>query len=162
MKAVLFTLFATFVLIAAGCQNFSESNMGESAYPIQKTDEEWKKLLSPESYTVMVKGGTEAPFRNPYDKNYENGVYVSAATSEALFSSEDKFDSGTGWPSFTKPVNDSVIKIINDNAFGLSGYEVVEAKTGLHLGHVFNDGPREKGGKRYCINSAALKFIKSR
>ncbi|NEU07258.1 peptide-methionine (R)-S-oxide reductase MsrB [Flavihumibacter sp. R14] len=162
MKAILVTIFATFVLIAVGCQSFSENKTGQSAYPVQKTDDEWKKLLSPESHAVMVKGGTEAPFNNPYNKNYQKGIYVSAATGAALFSSEDKFDSGTGWPSFTKPVNDSAVKIIDDNAFGLSGYEVVEAKTGLHLGHVFNDGPREKGGKRYCINSAALKFIKGR
>lgn len=129
-------------------------------YPIQKSESEWKKILSPVSFQVMVKGGTEAPFNNAYHDNHEKGIYVSAATGEPLFSSEDKFESGTGWPSFTKPIRAGVIAIVTDNSHDMLRSEVVEAKTGLHLGHVFNDGPRNKGGKRYCMNSAALKFVR--
>lgn len=129
-------------------------------YPVQKSESEWKKLLSPLSFQVMVKGGTEAPYNNPYHDNHEKGIYVSAATGEPLFSSEDKFDSGTGWPSFTKAIKAGAVAIVTDSSHGMIRDEVVEAKTGLHLGHVFNDGPRNKGGKRYCMNSAALKFIR--
>ncbi|WP_411272801.1 peptide-methionine (R)-S-oxide reductase MsrB [Daejeonella sp.] len=129
-------------------------------YPIQKSESEWKKILSPVSFQVMVKGGTEAPYNNAYHDHHDKGIYVSAATGEPLFSSEDKFDSGTGWPSFTKPVKAGAIAIVTDSSHGMIREEVVEAKTGLHLGHVFNDGPRNKGGKRYCMNSAALKFVR--
>ena len=129
-------------------------------YPIQKSENEWKKLLNPVSFQVMVKGGTEAPYNNAYHDHHEKGIYVSAATGEPLFSSEDKFDSGTGWPSFTKPISANAVAIITDTSHGMIRKEVVEAKTGHHLGHVFNDGPRNKGGKRYCMNSAALKFIR--
>ena len=129
------------------------------AYPVQKSDMEWKKILSPVSFQVMVKRGTETPYNNAYHDHHEKGIYVSAATGEPLFSSEDKFDSGTGWPSFTKPIKPGAIAIVTDTGHGMVRKEVVDAKTGLHLGHVFNDGPRNKGGKRYCMNSAALKFI---
>ncbi|MBC7757921.1 MAG: peptide-methionine (R)-S-oxide reductase MsrB [Phormidesmis sp. FL-bin-119] len=128
-------------------------------YPIRKSENDWKNILNPVSFRVMVKGGTEAPFNNAYHDYHEKGIYVSAATGEPLFSSEDKFDSGTGWPSFTKPIKPGAIAIVTDSSHGMIREEVVEAKTGLHLGHVFNDGPKEKGGLRYCMNSAALKFV---
>ena len=108
----------------------------------------------------MVKKGTEPAFNNPYNDNHQRGIYVSAASGEPLFSSDDKYDSGTGWPSFTKPINPDAVIILKANAVEMSGYEVIESKTGLHLGHIFNDGPKDKGGKRYCMNSAALKFIR--
>ena len=147
------------LMMITGCAQNQQAENKKSVFAIQKTDAEWKEILSPAAYEVMVKDGTEAPFNNPYDKVYEPGIYVSAATGEPLFSSEDKFDSGTGWPSFTKPINATAVTVISES-FGLSGNEVIEAKTGLHLGHVFNDGPADKGGKRYCMNSAALRFIK--
>lgn len=106
----------------------------------------------------MVEKGTEPPFHNAYYNNHEKGIYVSAATGEVLFSSDDKFESGTGWPSFTKPVSNSKVAIIRD-ADG-DRMEVVEKSTGLHLGHVFDDGPEDRGGKRFCMNSGALKFVK--
>ena len=130
-------------------------------FPITKTESEWRSILSPIAFDVMVKEGTEPPFKNPYHDNHKKGIYVSAATGEPLFSSEDKFDSGTGWPSFTKPINDKAVIWTKDTSYGMTRDEVIEAKTGLHLGHVFNDGPAPTG-LRYCINSAALKFIESK
>ncbi len=150
-------LFASFAQAQSGRK--IQSNKIAKVYPIQKPENEWKKLLSPVSFQVMVKGGTEAPYNNAYHDHHEKGIYVSAATGEPVFSSDTKFDSGTGWPSFTKPITTGAVAIVTDTSHGMVRKEVVEAKTGLHLGHVFNDGPRNKGGKRYCMNSAALKFI---
>lgn len=127
-------------------------------HPGAKSYAEWKNVLTPVQYHIMVEKGTEYPYRNDYFDHHEKGVYVSAATGEPLFSSDDKYDSGTGWPSFTKPINPAAVMIIRD-ADG-EREEVVERKTGLHLGHVFNDGPENRGGKRYCMNSGALKFVK--
>jgi peptide-methionine (R)-S-oxide reductase len=140
-----------------GCQ---DSNGQANAKRLSKPAAEWKKTLSANAYHIMVESGTEQPFNNAYHNNHEKGVYVSAATGEVLFSSEDKYDSGTGWPSFVKPVDSKKIKIVSDNSDGMTRDEVIEASTGLHLGHVFDDGPASRGGKRYCMNSGALKFIK--
>jgi len=147
---------------SVSAQTGKKASVSKSAkvYAIQKSESDWKKILSPVSFQVMVKGATEAPFNNAFHDNHEKGIYVSAATGEPLFSSEDKFESGTGWPSFTKPIKSGAIAIVTDTSLGMVRDEVVDAKTGLHLGHVFNDGPKNKGGKRYCMNSAALKFIK--
>jgi peptide-methionine (R)-S-oxide reductase len=130
-------------------------------YPVSKTNDEWKKVLTPEAYSIMVKKGTERPYQNPYWNNHEKGFYVSAATGDTLFTSDTKFESGTGWPSFYKPYNEKSVKVVSDNTLGMVRDEVVESKTGLHLGHVFDDGPKPTG-KRYCMNSYALKFIPAR
>lgn len=164
MKKFISTVFslAVFSLAACGQNNHTSSKKDEQkalVFPVQKTESEWKKILSPVAYEIMVNKGTEPPFKNEFYNNHEKGIYVSAATGEPLFSSEDKFDSGTGWPSFTKPINDKAVIWVKDNSHGMVRDEVVEAKTGLHLGHVFDDGPAPTG-LRYCINSAALKFIK--
>jgi len=140
-----------------GCQNGNGQN---TASRLSKPAEEWKNQLDANAYHIMVESGTEPPYHNAYWNNHEKGVYVSAATGDVLFSSDDKYDSGTGWPSFVKPVDMKKIKIVTDKTDGMTRDEVIEAKTGLHLGHVFDDGPADRGGKRYCMNSGALKFIK--
>lgn len=122
-------------------------------------DAELKDRVSAEEYAVMREKGTEAPFSGKFWNNKAPGVYVDAATGEPLFLSGDKFDSGTGWPSFVKPVDPHVIKYYEDTTHGMNRVEVRSRVGNTHLGHVFNDGPKEKGGLRYCINSAALKFV---
>ncbi|MGY4386187.1 peptide-methionine (R)-S-oxide reductase [Pedobacter sp. UYP24] len=133
----------------------------ESKYPMAKSKDYWKKALSNNTYEIMVNSGTEPPFHNPYWNNHKKGVYVSAATGKPLFTSDTKFESGTGWPSFFKPIDEKAIKVVSDNSGGMVRNEVVEASTGLHLGHVFDDGPKPTG-LRYCMNSYALKFIPSK
>jgi len=130
-------------------------------YPEAKPNDYWKKVLTPESYDIMVNKGTEPPFHNPYWNNHDKGIYVSAATGKPLFGSDAKFDSGTGWPSFFKPIDPKVIKIVKDYSDGMERDEVVESSTGLHLGHVFDDGPAPTG-LRYCLDSYALKFVKGK
>jgi len=127
-----------------------------------KTPAQWKAILTPNQYEIMVNRGTEPPFHNAYDENKQKGVYKSAATGEVLFTSDDKFDSGTGWPSFVKPADMSKIEIVKDNSYGMDRDEVIEKSTGLHLGHVFDDGPADRGGKRFCMNSGALVFVKTK
>lgn len=117
------------------------------------------KDLKPLSDYVMKKNGTEPAFQNEYWDNKEPGIYVDAETGEPLFSSTDKFDSGTGWPSFTKPINQEVVEKRPDNSHGMQRTEVRSESSDSHLGHVFPDGPADKGGQRYCINSASLRFI---
>jgi len=118
-----------------------------------------KKKLSTEQFEVTQQCGTEPPFRNAYWDNHEPGIYVDAVSGEPLFSSLDKFDSGTGWPSFTRPVEGTELLKQKDTGFGMARTEVRSTVANSHLGHVFDDGPADQGGLRYCINSAALKFI---
>ncbi|NUN05120.1 MAG: peptide-methionine (R)-S-oxide reductase MsrB [Bdellovibrio sp.] len=121
-------------------------------------EQELRNLLTPEQYKIMVESGTERPFHNAYWDHHEEGIYVDAISGEPLFSSADKFDSGTGWPSFTKPLNANAVKEIVDRSHGMIRTEVRSQISNSHLGHVFDDGPAPTG-LRYCINSAALKFI---
>jgi peptide-methionine (R)-S-oxide reductase len=124
--------------------------------PMHTTDEEWQQTLTPEQYKVLRGGGTEAPFSGAYADDHGAGMYVCAACGQELFSSDTKFDSGTGWPSFTEPMNLEHIELVPDDSQGMIRTEVRCRRCGSHLGHVFNDGPTEKGGKRFCINSVCL------
>lgn len=123
------------------------------------SNDEIKKKLTDEEYKVTQESATEPAFDNEFWDNYKKGIYVDVVTGEPLFSSTDKFDSGCGWPSFSKPISKDVIEYTKDNSHNMERTEVKSRSGDSHLGHVFNDGPKEKGGLRYCINSAALKFI---
>lgn len=132
----------------------------DSARKYQKpSKEKIKALLTPEQFRVTQQSFTETPFDNAYWDHHESGIFVDIVTGEPLFSSTDKFDSGTGWPSFTQPIEKSNIVEKVDKSIFDTRTEVRSKVGGSHLGHVFKDGPKEKGGMRYCINSAALKFI---
>ncbi len=122
-------------------------------------EDRWQEKLTPDQYQVMREKGTEAPFTGKYLDNKESGMYKCAACGAPLFSSDAKFDSGTGWPSFDAPVAEGKIKLIQDNSHGMSRTEVVCANCGSHLGHIFPDGPTPTG-ERYCINSVCLNLEK--
>lgn len=125
---------------------------------VVKTNEEWKKILTSEQYHILREKGTERAFSGKYDKNHEHGVYRCAACGLDLYRSEEKYDSGTGWPSFTAPIAASNVLTRPDNSFFAHRTEVLCPRCGGHLGHVFDDGPKPTG-KRYCMNSAALQFV---
>lgn len=126
--------------------------------PVQRTDAEWRTLLTSEQYRVTRRQGTEPPFQNEYWEHHEDGVYFSVGSDTPLFDSRDKFDSGTGWPSFTRPIEARFVAAQVDESHGMRRVEVHCAVDGGHLGHVFEDGPRPTG-LRFCINSAALRFL---
>ena len=120
------------------------------------TEDELRKKLTPEQYRIMREQGTEAPFTGKYAESHEKGMFKCAACGAELFSSDTKFDSGTGWPSFTEPANRENIELKEDTSHGMRRVEVRCKRCGSHLGHVFDDGPADQGGKRYCINSVCL------
>ncbi len=128
--------------------------------PIEKSDEEWRKELTPEEFRVLREAGTEAPFTGAFVENHEEGMYRCRACGSDLFSSQTKFDSGSGWPSFTDSAVAEHVGTRSDTSLGMERTEVFCRNCGGHLGHLFMDGPKEAGGKRYCINSVCLAFEK--
>jgi peptide-methionine (R)-S-oxide reductase len=134
-------------------------NEGSDMADTYRKDSDAVSRLTPEQYQVTQKNGTEPPFRNEYWDNHEPGIYVDVVSGEPLFASVSKFDSGTGWPSFTVPIEPGNVVERRDLSHLMVRTEVRSAHGGSHLGHLFHDGPKEAGGLRYCINSAALRFI---
>jgi peptide-methionine (R)-S-oxide reductase len=128
------------------------------ATEIQKTDAEWRAELTPEQYHVLREAGTERPFTGALLNNKADGVYTCAGCGAELFDSDTKFESGSGWPSFTEPKVAEAVELREDGSLGMRRTEVVCRRCGGHLGHVFDDGPRDKGGMRYCMNSCSLGF----
>ena len=155
-------LFLLISLILSACSqaNTQETRISPIKNRVNKTDEEWEKQLTPQQFYVLREKGTERAFSGEYWNNHENGTYLCAACQLPLFTSETKFESGTGWPSFYQPVSDTAVTVYTDNSYAtMVRDEVVCSRCGSHLGHVFPDGPKPTG-MRYCMNSVSLKFEK--
>lgn len=150
------TLFAC-MMVLLGTITHAQTN--KKGFEVVKTDAEWKKQLSPDAYTVLRKGGTERAYTGALWDNHETGTYYCAGCGNELFSSAHKFESGTGWPSFYQPITKGKVLDEADHSYGMTRTEVLCARCGGHLGHVFDDGPNPTG-LRYCINSVSLTFKK--
>ncbi len=162
MKNLFFALIA---IVAISCNSTAQKNTTEeksksevSEFNVTKSDKEWKEILTPAQYYILREAGTERPFSSELNDVKEPGTFVCAACGNELYKTANKFESGTGWPSFDRAIEDG-IAMGSDSKLGYSRDEIHCANCGGHLGHLFNDGPRETTGKRHCINGDAMKFI---
>ena len=158
-KLVSFSIAA--ILSLASCSQKNQSTTSTMIPPVVKTEEEWKKELSPEQFRILREKGTERAFTGEFWDHHDIGTYSCAACGQELFQSDSKFDSGCGWPSYFKAINELVVSEEKDTSYGMVRTEVMCSKCGGHLGHVFPDGYDTPTGLRYCINSAALGFKKA-
>lgn len=159
MKKILsIFILALLVSCQSKAQEKDKKEEQKKEYKVSKTEAEWKKLLTPDEFYVLREAGTERAFTSPLNKNYEKGTYVCAGCKTPLYESEHKFDSGTGWPSFDRAVKGNIEYDV-DYKIGYARTELKCNTCGGHLGHVFDDGPKETTGKRHCINGVALDFI---
>jgi peptide-methionine (R)-S-oxide reductase len=170
MKTLVFSIFSIILACNATTPQYSADKMqmqdtlhiadGDTIKKVIKTEAEWRRVLSSDAYDVLRKAGTERAFTGKYYNNHEKGVYKCAGCALPLFSSETKFESGTGWPSFYQPIKAAHVIEHKDKAYGMVRTEVVCARCDGHLGHVFDDGPNPTG-LRYCMNSVSLEFVKN-
>ena len=167
-KQICVFFIGTCFSLLLSCQNMSKNQTNEHAKFMEINDtnhyskpseELLRKTLTPEQFAITQQAATERPFVNAYDHEFRPGIYVDITTGQPLFLSSDKYDSGCGWPAFSRPIDEHLIVKNTDLSHGMTRTEVKSKLGDAHLGHVFNDGPREKGGQRYCINSGALRFI---
>jgi len=153
-------LLAFILLSLISYNNYSQATTTKTmSKKVIKTDEEWKKVLTPEQYRVLRKKGTDIPGEGGYTSHFEKGTYHCAACDLQLFESNSKFESHCGWPSFDDSI-DGTVEFIKDNSHGMIRTEIICASCGGHLGHIFNDGPKETTGERYCVNTTSIKFVK--
>jgi len=150
-------LLLALILFMISCDGSGHNHQAHE-FKVNKSEEEWKKELDPARYQVLRQKDTERAWSGKYNDHHEEGVYTCAGCSHPVFHSQSKYESGSGWPSFTEPYDGEAVFIEIDNSYGMVREEILCASCGGHLGHRFPDGPRDKGGQRYCINSVSLEF----
>lgn len=152
-------ILLVFSILFLGCNSNAQDSGKEKNYPVSKSEAEWKAELTTAEFQVLRKKGTERAFSSKLNRIEEPGTFVCAACGNELYKTQHKFESGTGWPSFDRPVDEKNVDYKTDRTGGFRALEVLCANCGGHLGHVFNDGPRNTTGKRHCINGVAMDFI---
>jgi len=172
MKYLLLLLSITTPLLLAACDSktagsaaitepstMPANSQTANAFPVTHTDAEWRKILTPEQYAVLRDKATDPAFTGKYDNFYQPGTYSCAACGQELFTSDTKFNAGCGWPAFYAAKAGDKVKLVTDNSFGMQRTEVLCARCGSHLGHLFDDAPQTPTGQRFCINSTSIKFV---